>query len=56
MTDRGRITRECPACGGELEIDWSGRQLACTGCEHTEPLPEQIRLQQAGAPRLPGME
>lgn len=56
------ITKTCPA-GHRLVVrknrETGGDFLGCSQwpeCQHTEPLPESLRLRLAGAPCFPGME
>ena len=55
--------RRCPKCGAPMVIrtNRSNQQpfFACTSwpeCEFTAKVPEYVRLRQAGATPLPGME
>lgn len=61
------VTHDCPKCGGQLEVFQDGL-VHCTGwvaktgstgtihsqCPYKEPLPENLRLEQLGAPRMKG--
>ncbi len=58
------ISKRCPECGRAL-VERVNRQngshfLGCVGwpeaCQHTEPLPEYLRLIARGATQLPGLE
>ncbi|MDA8186883.1 MAG: hypothetical protein M0T85_01910 [Dehalococcoidales bacterium] len=49
------ILKPCPRCGGEMEIE--GKYLLCNSrsvCRYREPIPLHIKLERAGAQRLPG--
>lgn len=55
------ITKRCPECGKPLKLrtnrDNGGEFLGCTAwpeCQHTEKVPEYLRLRAMGAPELPG--
>jgi 5-methylcytosine-specific restriction endonuclease McrA len=57
------ILKECPECGGELQVRKNKATkdefLGCERwprCTHTEPVPESVRMRLAGAPILPGFE
>ena len=57
-----KILRQCPDCGRDLRRvngDNGSEFLGCTGwpkCRHTESVPEYIRMIEAGARTLPGMD
>ena len=55
-----RITKPCPECGRALVIRTNrandSQFVACTGypsCQHTEAVPETLRLRLIGHPELP---
>ena len=57
-----RFTLDCPDCSWPLvprrNMETNEVFLGCSqwpACKHTKPLPEHIRLEMMGAPRLPGM-
>ncbi len=57
----GKIAKTCPGCGAVLVIrrnSATGEQfLGCSQypkCKHSEPLPVDIQMRQAGAKPLPG--
>lgn len=58
------LEKACPECGRELVIRTNratGEEfIGCVGypsfCQHTEPLPESIKMRRAGATPLPFME
>jgi ssDNA-binding Zn-finger/Zn-ribbon topoisomerase 1 len=54
------ITKACPDCGRRLVIrtnrDNGSQFIGCTGypeCNHTEGIPETLKMRLAGAPELP---
>jgi len=58
-----QLERSCPRCKSPLLIRTnraSGNQFfGCSAwpeCAHTEPIPEYVRLRQAGARPLPGFD
>jgi ssDNA-binding Zn-finger/Zn-ribbon topoisomerase 1 len=62
-TVNGKTTRVCPACGADMVIrvnrTTKERFLACPrypNCTETAPLPEDVKMREAGAKPLPGME
>lgn len=55
------VTKHCPDCGARLAVRANratGEEfLGCSkypSCKHTEPLPEHVKMQLAGAEMLPG--
>lgn len=61
--DIGETTIGCPDCGRKLVIRTNRETgqdfLGCPrypDCQHTQPLPEWVRLKRAGAAMLPGLE
>lgn len=59
------ITKRCPKCGRALVVRTNGATgeefLGCVGygtgaCDHTEKIPESLRMRLAGAPTLPFMD
>ena len=57
------MKKSCPECGSDLVIRINSRAnerfLGCEQwpeCKHTQPLPLDIEMREAGAPVLPGFE
>lgn len=67
LQDRSEVNRRCPRCKAEGRGNvklivrtnrLNGRQfLGCPNwpeCDHTEPIPEDVKMRAAGATTLPG--
>jgi ssDNA-binding Zn-finger/Zn-ribbon topoisomerase 1 len=63
LPDNTPVERSCPRCGPTVRLlvktnRHNGTQfLGCPRwpeCDHTEPVPEALRMQALGAQRLPG--
>ena len=63
LLDRSEVSKCCPECGtgSKLVVRTNSKDgsqfLGCPNypeCKHTEPIPQDIRMIQAGAQRLPG--
>lgn len=58
-----RIMKNCPDCGKPLVLKEKGKNgepcLECSQapeCEHSEPVPMDVKLRMQGATTLPGFE
>jgi ssDNA-binding Zn-finger/Zn-ribbon topoisomerase 1 len=64
MTETSELRMPCPECGRAMVVRTNRENgsafMGCTGypddCRHTQAIPEWLRLKQAGAAMLPGLE
>jgi ssDNA-binding Zn-finger/Zn-ribbon topoisomerase 1 len=63
LQDNAEVERTCPKCGPTVKLIVKTNRLndnqflGCPRwpmCDHTEPIPEALRMQALGAQRLPG--